>query len=108
MDPVPGDHSSAGIYAGFSGFHSYRASIECAHLVAGFSRIHWVDGNQIHGPPSLALQSAEAAIVAHMNDDHADAVQAYATGPLGKSGKGWRITGCDSEGIDMRLDGKTA
>jgi len=56
----------------------------------------------------LELQSAEADIVAHMNDDHADAVQAYAIGLLGKSGKGWRITGCDSEGIDMRLDGKTA
>jgi len=101
-------HPSAEIYAGFSDFHSYRVSIECAHLVAGFGRVHWVDGNQIYGPPSLALQSAEAVIVAHMNDDHADVVQAYATGLLGKSGTGWRVTGCDSEGIDIRLGGKTA
>jgi putative heme iron utilization protein len=96
----------AEIYAGFSDFHFYRVSIECAHLIAGFGRIHWVDGNKISGPSSLALQLAEEDIVAHMNDDHADAVQVYATGILGKSGKGWCITGCDSEGIDMRLDGK--
>jgi hypothetical protein len=36
----------------------------------------------------LVLQSAEAGIVAHMNDDHADVVQAYATWFLGKSGRG--------------------
>ncbi|MDA1308158.1 MAG: pyridoxamine 5'-phosphate oxidase family protein [Proteobacteria bacterium] len=101
-------HPSAAIYAGFSDFHSYRVSIERAHLVAGFGRIHWIDGKEIPGPSSLALQAAEADIVAHMNDDHADAVQAYASELLGMPGKGWRLTGCDSEGVDMRLDGKTA
>jgi hypothetical protein len=70
----------AGVYAGFSDFHFYRVSIECAHLVADFGKIHWVDGNKIAGPPSLGLQSADEGTVAHMNDDHADSVKAYATG----------------------------
>ena len=59
-----------------------------------------------------ALAAAEPEIVAHMNADHADAVQLYARRLLGRAGEGWRMTGIDPEGLDLRrqseTDGETA
>ena len=43
-----------------------------------------------------------------MNEDHADAIALYAGRLLGRQGEGWRMTGIDPEGIDLRRDGKTA
>ena len=36
-------HPSAALYAGFGDFHLYRVTVERAHLVAGFGRIHWIE-----------------------------------------------------------------
>ena len=43
-----------------------------------------------------------------MNEHHADAVADYARGLLGRAGTGWRMTGIDPEGADLRRDGETA
>lgn len=40
-------HSTARIYAGFRDFRCYRFEIERAHLVAGFGRIEWVEGDRL-------------------------------------------------------------
>ncbi len=101
-------HPSAAVYAGFQDFHLYRVEIEAAHVVAGFGRIDWVVGADLRATTSDALTERETDIVTHMNEDHADALQAYASGLLGISSEGWRMTGCDCEGFDMRLGGKTA
>lgn len=45
-------HPSAATYADFSDFHFYRMTVESAHLVAGFGRIHWLMGTDITGDPS--------------------------------------------------------
>jgi putative heme iron utilization protein len=37
-----------------------------------------------------------------MNRDHADAVELYAQRLLRRKGTGWRLTGIDPEGIDLR------
>jgi putative heme iron utilization protein len=101
-------HPSAGIYAGFADFNLYRVEIEAAHVVAGFGRINWVTGDDVRSEPSAKLAEREADIIEHMNEDHAEALQAYAAMLLGLEGEGWRMTGCDSEGIDLRLGGKIA
>jgi heme iron utilization protein len=101
-------HPSAETYAGFGDFHLYRATIARGHLVAGFGRISWLDGAELRfteDAPELA--TAEAEIVAHMNSDHADALELYAA-LLHRNGTGWRMTGIDPEGIDLRRDGETA
>jgi putative heme iron utilization protein len=102
-------HPSAETYAGFGDFHLYRVAIEAAHLVAGFGRIHWLGAIDL-GPPAVpaALAAAETDIVAHMNQDHADALDAYAQGLLGRAGTGWRMTGIDAEGCDLRRAGEVA
>ena len=37
-----------------------------------------------------------------MNADHADAIALYAERLLARGGTGWRMTGIDPEGIDLR------
>jgi putative heme iron utilization protein len=101
-------HPSAGLYAGFGDFGLWRLQVERAHLVAGFGRIHWIERDDLVGTPAPALADAEPDIVRHMNDDHADAVELYATRLLGRSGGGWRLTGIDTEGADLRGAGEVA
>ena len=101
-------HPSAALYAGFGDFAFWRLEIEAAHLVAGFGKIHWIEGREVFGSGGLPLDDEEADVVEHMNDDHADAVDLYATRLLGLSGSGWQMTGCDREGADLRLGGQIA
>lgn len=97
-------HPAAARYAGFADFGLWRVAVERAHLVAGFGSIHWIEGRDLllNTGTALPLIEREADIVGHMNADHADAVDLYATALLGQSGGGWRLTGIDPEGCDLR------
>jgi putative heme iron utilization protein len=98
-------HPASAVYAGFADFHLCRVAIERGHLVAGFGRIAWVEGEHLRFSGDVsALAAAESEIVAHMNEDHADAVRLYADRLLGRPGEGWRITGIDPEGLDLRRE----
>ena len=102
-------HPSAAAYADFQDFALYRVAVERGHLVAGFGRIHWIEaGDLLDRRASPALREAEPAIVAHMNDDHGDAIDLYVGRLLGREGRGWRMTGIDAEGCDFRLGGAVA
>jgi putative heme iron utilization protein len=101
-------HPSAETYAGFGDFRFYALRFVRAHLVAGFGRIHWIDAAGILDPQPPALGERETDIVQHMNEDHAEAVGLYATRLLGRSGDGWRMTGIDAEGADLRREGEVA
>jgi putative heme iron utilization protein len=98
-------HPGAATYAGFGDFAIHRVAVERAHLVAGFGRIHWVAADTLlygGGAVAGALAEREADIVGHMNRDHADAIELYATVLLGQPGGGWVMTGVDPEGCDLR------
>ncbi len=51
---------------------------------------------------------AEAGALAHMNEDHREALELYATGLAGAAPGAWRSTGLDPEGIDLMLGDRTA
>ncbi len=99
-------HPAAGMYAGFGDFAIYRMTPERAHYVGGFARAVWIpDGLTVPEEAAMALKAAEAGILAHMNDDHADAVARYARCLLGATGEGpWRLVGCDADGCDIACD----
>lgn len=102
-------HPASAGYAGFRDFHLYRVTIERGHLIAGFGRIDWISGvDFLFARDAGALAGVEFEILKHMNEDHSDAIAHYARGLLGRSGAGWRMTGIDPEGIDLRCDGETA
>src|SRR6266481_307341 len=97
-------HPSAAGYAGFADFKLYQMTPARAHLVAGFGRIRWLDGDEIIlGGDCRALTAAEPSILAHMNADHGDAVNRI----VGE-GMGWHMTGIDPEGADFRRAGQIA
>jgi len=101
-------HPGAALYAGFADFHLYRVAVERANLVAGFGRIDWIAAAELLPAGLAALADSEADIVRHMNEDHETAVALYARVLLGRQGEGWRLTGIDAEGIDLRRDGEVA
>jgi putative heme iron utilization protein len=97
-------HPGAAVYADFADFHLYRFAVERAHLVAGFGKVHWIDGADVLFAADGAepLAAAEAGILAHMNADHADALDLMARHLLGRAGGGWTLVGLDPEGADLR------
>ncbi len=103
-------HPSAAGYADFADFNFYRIAVTRAHLVAGFGKIHWIGSDALlfDAQGREALGNAETDIVAHMNRDHADAIDLYAQNLLGLDGAGWSLTGVDPEGADLRLGGRVA
>jgi len=102
-------HPDAAMYSGFADFRFYRVALERAHLVGGFGKIAWLTPAElVPAPPPAALIAAEPDIVAHMNRDHAEALDRCANRLLGLAGTGWRMTGIDAEGVDLRLGGAVA
>ncbi|HKU97023.1 MAG TPA: DUF2470 domain-containing protein [Vineibacter sp.] len=102
-------HPDAALYADFGDFHFYRIDIVRAHLVAGFGRIRWIERADLTTDPvPAALIAREADIISHMNNDHADAIDLYATRLLGRTGAGWQMTGIDASGCDLRRAGEVA
>ncbi|HEX3538055.1 MAG TPA: DUF2470 domain-containing protein [Stellaceae bacterium] len=96
-------HPDSAAYAGFGDFSLYRVSVERGHFVAGFGRISWIDGPLLRfDGDATKLAAAEPEIIAHMNQDHADAIALFAERLLERSGSGWQMTGVDPEGIDLR------
>ncbi|WP_291863824.1 DUF2470 domain-containing protein [Bradyrhizobium sp.] len=97
-------HPSAEAFVKFKDFSFFRIRPTTAHLVAGFGRIVDLEPNQFLTDISDAgaLLQAEQGAVAHMNADHGDAVNLYATKLLGAPAADWICTGCDPDGIDMQ------
>jgi putative heme iron utilization protein len=97
-------HPSAEAFAGFKDFSFFRIHPLGAHLVAGFGRIVDLGPDQFLTDLSDAgaLLEAEQGAIEHMNEDHREAMNLYATRLLGAESSDWRCTGCDPEGIDMQ------
>jgi putative heme iron utilization protein len=102
-------HPSAEAFADFKDFGFFRIAPSSLHLVAGFGRILDLKPAQFLTDMSDAadLLTAEEGAVAHMNEDHRDAMNLYATKLLSAEAADWRCTGCDPEGMDMQADGAT-
>ncbi len=98
---------SAENYASFKDFSFYRIEPSGAHLVAGFGKIADVKAQDllIDTANAASLLEAEAGAVEHMNEDHLDAIELYATKLLGAEPGPWRVIGADPEGCDLMLRG---
>lgn len=97
-------HPSAEQYAGFEDFHLFRVRPVRAHLVAGFGRIHWLEGDDLvfDTGPARELCAVEPDLLERVNAEHADALDLIAAPPHGGRRKRWRATGIDPEGLDLR------
>ena len=102
-------HPSAEAFVKFKDFSFFRIRPTGAHLVAGFGRIVDLGPEQFLTDISDAgaLLEAEQGAVEHMNADHRDAINLYATRLLGAGAADWSCTGCDPDGIDLQADTAT-
>lgn len=97
-------HPSAEAFVKFKDFSFFRIRPTGAHLVAGFGRIVDLEPEQFLTDISDAgaVLEAEQGAVEHMNADHRDAINLYATRLLGAEAADWSCTGCDPDGMDLR------
>jgi len=102
-------HPSAQVFVDFKDFSFFRIAPSGAHLVAGFGRIIDLQPGQLLTDIGDAegLLEAEQGAVEHMNADHREAMNLYATRLLGADSADWACTGCDPDGIDMQADTTT-
>lgn len=102
-------HPSAEDFVGFKDFSFFRIVPKDVHLVAGFGRIVDIAPKDFLTDltGAEAMLEAEPDIVAHMNADHADTMNLYATKLLDAGAGAWRCTGCDPAGLDMQDDRRT-
>jgi len=102
-------HPSAEAFVDFKDFSLFRIRASGTHLVAGFGRIVDLKPQQflteISDAP--ALLEAEQSAIDHMNADHRDAINLYATRLLGAEPADWRCTGCDPDGLDLQAGAQT-
>jgi putative heme iron utilization protein len=102
-------HPSAETFVDFKDFSFFRIRPVGAHLVAGFGRIVDLKPERLLTDISdaAALLEAEQGAIDHMNTDHREATNLYATRLLGAEAADWRCTGCDPDGIDLQAGAKT-
>src|ERR1700730_17417257 len=99
---------SAEAFVDFKDFSFFRIRPAGAHLVAGFGRIVDLEPERFLTEMSdaAALLDAEPGAIEHMNADHREAMNLYATKLLGAGPADWRCTGCDPDGIDIQAGPK--
>jgi heme iron utilization protein len=98
----------AGLYVDFPDFLFFRMVIRSASLNGGFGKAYELTAADLVSDVSDAtgLIEAEADILAHMNDDHAEAVRLYAT-KFGKREDGsWRMVSLDPDGFEVAASGE--
>lgn len=93
-------HPEAEFYAGFDDFGFWRLDVSKVHAIAGFGRIETLSGDEVFPPSGLSSELAGSAL-AHLNADHSNALQRYASQLGAKPGQ-WQAVAVDADGLDLR------
>ena len=70
-------HPNAAYYVDFRDFAFWRLAVESIRYIGGYGRMSWVEASDWHAAEPDPLGAAAAGVIAHMNDDHADAMVLY-------------------------------
>jgi hypothetical protein len=102
-------HPAAEQFVDFTDFSFFRIVPATIHLVAGFGRILDLQPSQILTDLGDAdsLIEAEPSVIDHMNEDHRDTMNLYATRLLGAEAADWRCAGVDPDGLDLQCGNRT-
>ena len=103
-------HPKSELYVGFGDFSFWRMTVASAHLNGGFARAADLTAQDLLTDLAGAEEviAAEEGAVAHMNEDHTEATQLYATKLLGLDDGPGRVTGIDPDGVDLAAGDRTA
>ena len=96
-------HPYASYYADFSDFGFWLLDVERCRFVGGFGHMSWVTADDYRAAAADPLAEAADGIVAHMNDDHADANLLYVQALAGLAdATEASLTGIDRYGMTLR------
>ena len=70
-------HPNSEYYMDFGDFAFWKLEVESIRYIGGYGRMSWVDEVDWHTAEPDPLAAAASDIIAHMNDDHADAMALY-------------------------------
>lgn len=94
----------AASYVDFRDFAFHRLEPIALRYVGGFGRMSWVSAEDYAAAEPDPLASAAAGILEHMNDDHADAVLAYARALAGlPEASAATMTAVDRYGFELAV-----
>ena len=81
-----------------------------AHLNGGFAKAASYEGAELllDCADAAPLIEAEQGALEHLNGDHAEALELYATALLREAKGRWRAAGLDPEGLDLTAGDRTA
>jgi putative heme iron utilization protein len=98
-------HPSSREYAGFRDFDFWRMEVSGARYIGGYGRMSWVEAHDWRTSVPDPIAPDAAAILEHMNQDHADALPAYcrAFGGIGELTSAF-MTHIDRLGFEMRVN----
>lgn len=97
-------HPDARYYADFTDFAYWRLRVSGVRYIGGFGRMSWVETQAWSDATPDPLLSDAKGIISHMNEDHADALRAYAeafsrAGPVPEA----VMTAVDRYGFEMSV-----
>ena len=98
-------HPYAGGYVDFSDFSFWRLGVEKCRYVGGFGHMSWVAAGAYRAAAVDPLAEDAAAIIGHMNEDHADANLHYVTALARlEDARAATMVGVDRYGVTLRAD----
>ncbi len=90
-----GTHPNAAYYVDFGDFAFWRLRVESVRFIGGYGRMSWVEASDWHAAEADPLAASAAGVVAHMNDDHADAMEENGTRTAPVFGSLWHTINAD-------------
>ncbi|MEP5624802.1 MAG: DUF2470 domain-containing protein, partial [Hyphomicrobiales bacterium] len=96
-------HPKSALYADFGDFSFFRLELSGASLNGGFGKAFELDQSDllIQFSNLEAWSEMEEGAVAHMNEDHSDAVKLYAEVLCKAETANWKIACLDPDGLDL-------
>ncbi len=70
-------HPNATYYADFRDFAFWKLRVESIRYIGGYGRMSWVDAADWHAAEPDPLAALAVDVIAHMNNDHSDAMTLY-------------------------------
>ena len=96
-------HEDARYWVDFKDFAFFRMKVKDLYFVGGFGVMGWVEKEEFGEAEPDPLAEEAAAIVAHMNADHAEALVLIARTVKGIEAEEARMTAVDRLGFHVRL-----
>ena len=109
LEPLRADylarHESARYWVDFRDFHFYRMEVTDLYWVGGFGSMGWVEAGDYRGAAIDPLAEAAAGILAHMNQDHGEALLLYCRTLAGVAAEEATMIAVDRLGFRLRARG---